>query len=83
MSFEELIKKGDFLPYEQSDEYTEYLWTDFDKCNELIEKEKDLFIYTVVHEGTSMWVTEGFWRINRVGYLFSRKHVSIEGDIEY
>lgn len=83
MDFEEFIKAGDFIPYHRDGEYIEYLWTDFDECGELIKNNKGIYIYTVVNEGMSMWVLDGIWRVNRMGYLFSKKYVKIREDIEY
>ncbi len=84
MTFKDLISSGEFIPfYANSDDDKIYLWDDWDKCNELIRKEPNLHIYTIISENERLWVIEGVWRVNRMGYLFSRKYVKIKGDVEY
>lgn len=82
MNYEDLILKGDFIPTDDKLN-TNYLWDDYQKCNELIKENENLSVYTVIDEDDKLWILEGFHLVNRVGYLFSRKHVELEGDVEY
>lgn len=84
MEFEELISKGDFIPYHiYSEGIIEYMWDDWDKCSELVKNNKGLYIYTIISEENKLWVVEGKQLFNRIGYLFSKKYVKIKNNIEY
>lgn len=83
MGFDELLLLGDFIPLDFDYEKKYYLWDDWDKCGDLVSKNKDLFVYTVISEDGKLWIVEGNSLFNRMGYLFSNKYIAINEPIEY
>lgn len=96
MTANEFLLSGDFIPNPSSlkwdnddDIQGRMLWDDWDECNKLVSEMKEKgeypFIYTVIMDEGKDWISEGMWRMNRTGYLFSRTKVEVPEDysIEY
>lgn len=83
MGFNELLQKGDFLPVNPNFDSNNYLWDDWDMCNELVKNYEGLSVYTVISEDNKCWVVEGFRLANRLGYLFSKTHVELNVNVQY
>lgn len=94
MTANEFLLLGDFIPHPSAqpgndDIQGKMLWDDWDECNKLVSEMKEKgeypFIYTVIMDEGKDWISEGMWRFNRTGYLFSRIKVDVPEDysIEY
>lgn len=88
MTADEFILSGDFIPHPKArlsdDLQGQMLWHDWDECDDLVSEMKSKgeypFVYTVLMDEGKDWISEGMWRINRTGYLFSRVKVDMPED---
>jgi hypothetical protein len=85
MDYKQFMEEADLIPPKKLDEESKslwpYLWDEYEKksyqkrMQDLVEEGNK--IYTLVDEEGESHILEGFWRVNRMGYLISSVDVPI------